>query len=177
MLHVYKELCKKDVIFFDATGSIVRREPGYKDFQIYLFVRNPTKGKPGMPVDNFLTTNHDANTIGNFLRTFIRHSSAKLRSVKPRMIMIDGSKAVWNAVLEAFNRETRLQYYRRCYRIAQGNDTSNDFTGTFVADCFSHSMKAASIMCRKHYNKKFFSRCGWTIRSYITITVAPHKCI
>lgn len=72
---------------------------------------------------------------------------------KPSLVMIDGSFAIWNAALQSFCRETRNEYYHRCYRVANGQPQSEDLKKTMVHNCLSHAMRAAKIMVCKHYKR------------------------
>ena len=63
-IRTYYEICKRDIIYFDSTGSIIKRFDNEKDFQIYtILVRNPYQGGPSLPVASFVSACHDANTI------------------------------------------------------------------------------------------------------------------
>ena len=68
--------------------------------------------------------------------------------------MIDGSKAIWNAVLAAMCNESRFEYYMRCFRIVSGKAKSGDFKRSLVRNCLSHAMKSAKIFVSKHYKPK-----------------------
>ena len=138
---------KNDIVYFDATGSILRRDPAFDNLQVYtLIVRNPTRGELSLPVATFLSNKHDAITIGHFLETFLRHRTQLTGSIKlPAKIMIDGSYAIWNASLRAFTSETRDEYYKRCFRIACGTPKKSDILQTFFHNCLSHAMKAGKL--------------------------------
>ena len=111
-IKVYGEICRRDIIYFDATGSIMKKSASEKDFQVYtLLVRHPNEGGPTLPVASSITTRHDARDICNFLDFFLSAATKLLGSKsKPISIMIDGSMAMWNAVSRAFSNETRLEY-------------------------------------------------------------------
>ena len=115
-IKTHSEICRKDIIYLDATGSVMKKFAHHKDHQIYtLLVRHPYAGGPSLPVATNITTRHDAGSIRRFLEIFLNDALKLCGSkTKPIMIMIDGSKAMWNAVLRAFPNETRLCYYDRC---------------------------------------------------------------
>ena len=133
-IKVYGEICHRDIIYFDATGSIMKKSTSEKDFQIYtLLVRHPNEGGPALPVATSITTRHDAHSICNFLNFFLSAATKLIGlKAKPIAVMIDGSMAMWNAVLRAFSNETRLDYYHRCWRIVNGKAESLDLKKTFV---------------------------------------------
>ena len=78
-------------------------------------MRHPYAGGPSLSVATNITTRHDAGSIRRFLEIFLNDALKLCGSkTKPIMIMIDGSMAMWNAVLRALSNETRLCYYDRC---------------------------------------------------------------
>ena len=103
-IKTYYKICRKDIIYLDATGSIMKKFANHKDFQIYtLLVRHPYAGGPSPPVAAHITTRHDAGSIRRFLEIFLNDALKICGSkTKPIMVMIDGSMAMWNAVLRAF---------------------------------------------------------------------------
>ena len=118
-IKAYNLICKNDIVYFDSTGSVLKRIENYNDFQIYtLLVRNPSKGSPGLPVATSISTRHNAGSIRRFLELFLLDAIKVCGcNHKPIIVMIDGSMAMWNAVLRAFANETRVEYYYRCWRI------------------------------------------------------------
>lgn len=49
-IKAYSEISQRDVVYFDATGSILKRFETNKDYQIYtLLIRNPYRGGPSLP--------------------------------------------------------------------------------------------------------------------------------
>ena len=153
-LRLYTELCKKDIIYLDATGSIIKRSSNKKDFQLYtLLVRNPYKGSSSLPVATYLTNQHDASSIARFLQLFLLECKKLFKTKRtPLLLMVDGSFAIWNAVLREMCGETRTDYYKRCWRVATGSAEGKDLNKTFVHNCLSHSMKAAKIFVKKFYS-------------------------
>jgi len=84
------------------------------------------------------------------LKTATKMLGSKL---KPIMIMIDGSMAMWKAVSRAFSNETRAQYYMRCWRIVTSKARPQDLNKTLVYNCLSHAMRAAKCLVTKYYHK------------------------
>ena len=154
---LFGEICRRDIVYFDATGSIMKKYLGEKEYQIYtLLVRHPVEGGTALPIATSLTTRHDAVSISHFLDYFLKTASKILRSKpKPIMIMIDGSMAMWNAVLRSFCDETRSRYYDRCWRIVTGKAGPQDLEKTIVINCFSHAMRAAKCLVTRYYQRQF----------------------
>jgi len=100
-IRLYNDLADKDVIYFDATGSLLRRQKNDEDCQIYtILVRNPQQGRVSLPVASNVTTSHDSFSISHFTEKFhvvqvVECGKAK----KPSFRTFDGSAAVWNGVL------------------------------------------------------------------------------
>ena len=64
----FDSLSKNDIVYFDATGSILRRDPAFDNFQVYtLIVRNAIKGRiktaclPSATLANILDQVHATN--------------------------------------------------------------------------------------------------------------------
>ena len=71
-IKAYRDLSSKDIVYFDATGSIIRHKEGEIDFQIYtLLVRNPYEGGIALPVASYITRCHNGINISHFLETFL----------------------------------------------------------------------------------------------------------
>ena len=155
----YKDLCKKDILYFNASGSIIKKCENGNEFQIYtLLFRNPQAGGPALPVAMNLTTSHDAGSIRKVLEISI-HDVVKMGGSdnRPKLITIDCSFAMWNAILLALNRESRLDYYIRCWRVVTGKAIKRDLqsqSSSLVHNCLSHAMRTAKIFVNKHYLKR-----------------------
>ena len=68
----HKDLCKKDILYFDTTRSIIEKCENGNEFQIYtLLFWNPHAGGPALPVAMNIMTSHDANSIRRFLEIFV----------------------------------------------------------------------------------------------------------
>ena len=69
-LRWYHESCKRDYIFTDATGGLFSKISGYKQLLFYtLVVRHPFPGNPSIPVAEYITSSHTAESFGLFLST------------------------------------------------------------------------------------------------------------
>ena len=149
----FKDLCRKDIIYFDATGGILKPSESNRKYQIYtLLVRNPFDGGPNLPIASYISTMHDSSSIKRFLELFLNDSVRICNNKKkPLVMMIDGSKAMWNAVLGAMCSESRLEYYIRWYRIVSGKAKPGDFQRLLVRNCLSHVMKSAKIFVCEHF--------------------------
>ena len=69
---LFHKLCKSDVIFIDATGSVVRKIDGCNQILYYeLSCRNPKAGEARCPVAAMVTEDHSMSSISNWLTSFI----------------------------------------------------------------------------------------------------------
>ena len=73
------------------------------------------------------------------------------------MVIIAGSMAAWNSVFKyylimwnAVCRETRIQYYERCWRVVTGKASLLGLQTTFMHNCSSHAMRAAKTTVMKY---------------------------
>nr|XP_039252651.1 uncharacterized protein LOC120329920 isoform X1 [Styela clava]XP_039252659.1 uncharacterized protein LOC120329920 isoform X1 [Styela clava] len=162
-LKYYTMRSQEDIVYFDATGSIIKRDSEGRDFQIYtLLIRNPYRGNISLPVATYVTSRHRAIDISSFLDQVQALQVSELgQCKKPRQIMIDGSMAMWNAVLKSYCGETRVDYYNRCFRIVSGNPILHDFKLPIIQNCYSHAMRAAQIMCLKHFPVNVTIAMAW----------------
>ena len=70
-IELYNERAKKDALYWDATGSVVRKQEDGKQFLYYeLAIRNPIKGKMGIPLTAMLTSDQSLSTVLDWIRCF-----------------------------------------------------------------------------------------------------------
>lgn len=69
-MKIFRGISKIDIIYLDATGSILRNS-GQGTFYMYeLVVRHPVKGKSPIAVASLLSNRHNIATVSNFLFQF-----------------------------------------------------------------------------------------------------------
>jgi hypothetical protein len=113
----YVLTCKDDesVMHLDSTGSVVTDIIGQKRPYYYCLFNGSKK----MPALEFITTRHNATWICAMLEVF--GESAKLlngrRAVRPRHVVTDFSFALIYAVLNAFNKQTMVEYLSFTYKV------------------------------------------------------------
>ena len=86
------------------------------------------------------------------------------------MVIIDGSTAMWNAVLRAFANETKLEYYHRYWRIVIGKAGGGDLNKMFVLNCFNHAMRAAKNFVFKYYKCTYKSVAMFWVNVFFSVT-------
>ena len=105
-------------------------------------IHNPSKKSltrvVSLPVASNVTTFHDSVSISHFIEKF--HV----------IQIVECGKAKKNSFM-AMCGESPLEYYWRCFRIATGEPASGALGKTIMCNCYSHSTKAARILCTKYY--------------------------
>ena len=95
-------------MFCDATGTIIS-VPGKRALYYAIVLKHPSQGKPPIAVAEMISTDHSANALAYFIRTF-RHHEGKLygfgKLIQPARVIIDRSLVLLIAFLEVYNRET-----------------------------------------------------------------------
>ena len=102
-LRWYHESCKRDYIFTNATGGFFSKISGYKRLLFYtLVVRHPFPGNPPIPVAEYITSSHTAESFGMFLST-LRQAEKDVYGVKgvskPKGIVCDFSFPIIEGIL------------------------------------------------------------------------------
>lgn len=116
----------------DATGSIIKRTG--KQVLLYSLVEDSNiKGEPCIPVFEFLSENHDSNSIINALMTF--KILVKELTSFPDFFVTDMSWALMHSICECF-MGTSLQEQIKIQWEMFSNDTRNDKSNLLL--CGSH---------------------------------------
>ncbi|RXN13015.1 hypothetical protein ROHU_009919 [Labeo rohita] len=159
-IDIFHQRCKEDIIYLDATGSIVKKskQPGTSPFYIYeLVVRNPNKGSSPFPAATYVTCDHTTSSVLYFLSAFQTDHAKQYgqKNISPVMIICDGSMVLMQAISLVFcqtNLNALLQSY---YQILTGKGTAEDFSRPILHRCLSHIMKNAKSLCKKHAPKNY----------------------
>ena len=73
MFFLYHEKAPTDVLFWDATGSICRRNEDGKQISYYeLAIRPPVRGKIGIPVTSKISSDQSSPIIYDLIKCFRR---------------------------------------------------------------------------------------------------------
>lgn len=153
-IDIFYQRCKEDIIYLDATGSIVKKskQHGTSPFYIYeLVVRNPNKGSSPFPAATYVTCDHTTSSVLYFLSAFQTDHAKQYgqKNISPVMIICDGSMVLMQAISLVFcqtNLNALLQSY---YQILTGKGTAEDFSRPILHRCLSHIMKNAKSLCKK----------------------------
>eukprot|EP00794_Sanderia_malayensis_P004195 gene4195-4754_t len=151
-IRLYHGVASQDILYFDATGSVVQKLVSYKRILYYtLCVRHPFGKTPPLPILEFLSSAHTTEAIGQCLLS-LKEKEKEIfnnRISQPALILVDNSLAMITACLIVFNNESMKTYIDRTLRIVQGKATAADLHLTILHICYSHSMKWNKTMIHK----------------------------
>ena len=103
---------KKCFLYFDATGSVVKKiKPCTKRVLYYALVAKVNKETPAIPIAEFLTSSHTVIDINYFLSR-VEQAAARV-SVKfktPNKVETDYSWALIHSTIQTFNKMTTSKY-------------------------------------------------------------------
>ncbi|ESO05805.1 hypothetical protein HELRODRAFT_171479 [Helobdella robusta] len=156
-LKILRQRCIDDVVYIDATGSIVKKRK--HPFYIYeMVVRSSMKGGSPFPVATYLTNLHSTASILSFLN-FLYSDYCKLfgksSRVSPRYFICDGSIVLLQALARTFCYELLESVMERYYRIVVGHGNTKDFQKPIIHRSLSHIMKNAKVLFLKNIPKNF----------------------
>ena len=145
-INIYDNLCKKNVVFIDATGSVTKST---NKRTLYYEVAVHNSSDTSFPVAGMVTDTHHEDQISKFICSFMSAVKRdKGRELPPLRISTDNSLAVINASLRAFNLETLSEYLLRCWNILNGTAAGNNFQKSILHLCLSHNMKSFKRLCK-----------------------------
>ena len=153
-LTLYHEKSSTNALFWDATGSVCRRNHDGKQMLYYkMAIKHPVKGKMGIPVTSMLSSDQSLSIVCDWIRSF-RHGEKKLfgfsNLTTPKLIISDQSMVFILAALHEFNGDDTSSFLTRCWKIANGTACTSESKKTIVHLCASHFMNS----CKKYILKK-----------------------
>ena len=88
-IKLFNDVADNDVMYFDATGSLLRRQPHCQDYQTCtLLGRNPVEGGVSLPVASNVTTSHDGASISHSLERFLIDQIKVCKTAKKLALVI-----------------------------------------------------------------------------------------
>ncbi len=103
-LSVFYKRSKEDIVYLDATGSVIQKSAQNPPYYVYeLVVRNPSRGASPLPVASYVTCDHTTASVTYFLQSFqtdlLRmYGSGSIK--RPVMIICDGSLVLIHYILQ-----------------------------------------------------------------------------
>ena len=153
IVRFYHNIATVESFYLDATGTLLSEIPSIqndngnpKRILLYaLTMRHAHKNVPPIAIIEYITTNHNIFSI--------RQPLMKLRELEfqifrqnatPQLIVTDYSKAIIQAVLLEFNKESLHEYLNRTFRITEKinqQDITNSSTKITLHICSYHVLK------------------------------------
>lgn len=153
-LNVLFERCKEDIVYLDATGSIVQKGKGQTSafYRYELVVRHPNKGSSPLPVATYVTSDHTTASVSYFLGSvvtdFMRKHGPKAKT-RPVMLLCDGSVVLLQSLSYNFCGVSLQELLCRYFRIVTGEASEECIGLPILHRCLSHIMKNAKGLCKK----------------------------
>ena len=151
-IRIYHHFAEQQVLYIDATGSIVSLKGTEYEGKMCLYyalvIGHANVGQPPVALAELITTEHSILAISHFLEEFRRHEGLLFgyRNITiPKCIVIDRSLVLLLSCLRVFNMETMSDYFHRCFRVLNRCSKESDTKHTFVVACISHVMKNAKF--------------------------------
>ena len=156
-IRLFHDLCKKDIVYLDATGNIITEIKPYKTVYMYAIgLRHPFGDTFPLPTGMYITNDHGAESVRYFLMK-LREAEKLLyggNAAQPKIIISDNSKVLQNACLMEFNGETRLMYNNRTHRIVTGVASARDLSLTILVSCHTHIIGQAKRNLKSYDGSK-----------------------
>jgi hypothetical protein len=130
------------ILYFDATGSIIKHINQQKRPFLYSLVFYDKKNHNILPIAEFVTTKHSQINITQYLislRVFIELNTK--RRFNPRIIVTDQSWALINSVHMAFNNCTTVAYLELCFNVLMSGKKDENYKRTIHYLCSTHILK------------------------------------
>ena len=121
-IHLYRDFALKDILFVDATGSIIEKK-GLKRISLYSLSKcNPFGKTTPVPLCELVLSRHTAGAISRLL-IILQEKERHIfgRNISPVAIMSDYSIAILSPVVSVFNGSLPT-YLDRCYNFAFGKN-------------------------------------------------------
>eukprot|EP00112_Aurelia_sp_Birch-Aquarium-sp1_P007934 Seg1866.7 transcript_id=Seg1866.7/GoldUCD/mRNA.D3Y31 product="Sentrin-specific protease 1" protein_id=Seg1866.7/GoldUCD/D3Y31 len=143
-VRLYRQICSKDVMFFDATGTVVEKLKGCKRILIYsLTTRNPFGKSPPVPLAELISSSHTSGSIRR-LFTLLREKEKMIfgNNNQPIAIRTDFSRAIITALVAEYCGGISIEeYVDKCFDVLTGKDISPADHFPIILCCSAHAMK------------------------------------
>ena len=152
-VRIFHQLCRKDILYIDATGSFVNKAKSFKRiFNYCLALRHPLGKAPPLPLLEFISSSHTTDAVRSMLLYFREKENLIFGSRNiPKLIICDFSKVLIAAVLYEFNGETVEEYLARAFHIITGKATTQDLAKALIHVCSAHVIRNTKEVLRRKY--------------------------
>jgi len=149
LIRISHKRAKQDIVYIDATGSVVLGDKRCYAYEI--FVRHPVAGKPPLAVASHFTTSHNIPSISYFISSFCHAASLLYRNNKtlPKLVCATAAWLLFNPLFQSFFKENLQSFLDRCVLIASGQYTHSMTELPFLHLCASHFLKNARTIVKE----------------------------
>ena len=159
-VRVYHQLAKYDTIYIDATGKLFSNE-GLRDLGRLLYyamvMRHPYPKYPPIPIVEYITSCHTADSISLMLRTLKEKEKEVFPNLSsyatPALVMTDCSMAIINACIRELTNETFEEYLTRGFNIINGSASKEEAEKTIYHVCAAHMLKLNKYHAKRLHEK------------------------
>ncbi|KAL3993234.1 alpha-1-acid glycoprotein 1 [Sarotherodon galilaeus] len=142
-LSVFYQRCKDDIVYFDATGSIISKDnASATPYYVYeVIVRNPFKGSSPLPTATFVTCDHTTASVTYFLQAFqteLTRMYGSRANKRPVMIICDGSMVLLQSIAMTFCRASLEDLLERYFQVITGQLDTDNFNIPILHRCLSN---------------------------------------
>ncbi len=152
-LSVFYKRSKEDIVYLDATGSVIQKSAQNLPYYVYeLVVRNPSRGASPLPVASYVTCDHTTASVTYFLQPFqtdLLRMYGSGASKRPVMIICDGSLVLMHSISITFCRTGLEDLLQKYFLLITGQHPADTFDLPILHRCLSHIMKNAKDLCKK----------------------------
>ena len=160
-VRLYHDLCEKNVIHCDSTGTVVAnctkpamcyvQEDTKRLLYYAIVVPSPKKKESPLAVAEMVSSEHSSLAIANFIARFRRAEKLlfNYKASMPMVVVIDRSLALLIAFLKEYNNETIMDFINRSFNEIRGDEVNTPGKKIIPHACLSHVMKDA----RAHFKK------------------------
>jgi hypothetical protein len=159
-------------LYFDATGSIIKKIADQKRPLLYSLVVKPDRTLPPCSMADFVTTDHSVPAINHFLSNIVRYGMILSRhQIHPRKVEVDWSWALIQSCLQTFCQQTVKSYLKLAWRIYLGELREEDLKKlTVVHICTAHMLHSLARVLRDVKNGELRRFLVQSLRALIDST-------
>ena len=160
-LSLFHKFAAQNILYWDATGSMVKPCNGNKKFLYYeLAMENPENGKMAIPLSGMISDDQSLKTLLDWMTSFRdaekKHFGYK-NLVQPKLIVSDQAWVFILCGLKIFNNENFNQYLERMWAAVNSESQSSTKKYTTIHLCSSHIMNKFSKFLRENCKSQFKS--------------------
>ena len=155
---LYHDMCQMDVIYWDATGHIVKTKlTNNKLFYYELTGQNPSSGKISIPLSIMLSSDHTQPTIQFWISMFRNYEKILYGAsdiAQPIQINSDRAMTFVITATQVFNGESLLVFLTKSMEYCCGNGNVEELTKTIVHTCAFNFMRNARDIVKSRFSAK-----------------------